>query len=45
MLLDAFFEGQRDATEPLRPQKAAEELAALIRIPLAPHTGAIPSVC
>jgi preprotein translocase subunit SecA len=32
--LDAFFESQRDAAEPLRPQKAAEELAALIRIPL-----------
>jgi len=32
--LDAFFESQRDAAEPLRPQKAAEELAALVRISL-----------
>jgi preprotein translocase subunit SecA len=32
--LDAFFEGQRDTAEPLRPQKAAEELGALIRMPL-----------
>jgi len=32
--LDAFFESQRDAAEPLRPQKAAEELGAIIRMPL-----------
>ena len=32
--LDAFFESQRDAPEPLKPQKAAEELGALIRVPL-----------
>ena len=32
--LDAFFESQRDAAEPLQPQKAAEELGALMRIPL-----------
>ncbi|MFH1185884.1 MAG: hypothetical protein V1755_12735 [Chloroflexota bacterium] len=32
--LDAFFQSQRDAQEPLRPQKAAEELGALIRTPL-----------
>jgi preprotein translocase subunit SecA len=32
--LDAFFESQRDSEEPLRPQKAAEELGALIHLPL-----------
>ena len=32
--LDAFFESQRDSEEPLRPQKAAEELGSLIRMPL-----------
>ena len=32
--VDAFFESQRDSEEPLRPQKAAEELGALIRLPL-----------
>ncbi len=32
--LDAFFESQRDSEEPLRPQKAAEELSALTRMPL-----------
>jgi preprotein translocase subunit SecA len=32
--LDAFFESQRDSEEPLRPQKAAEELGNLIRLPL-----------
>jgi preprotein translocase subunit SecA len=32
--VDAFFETQRDAEEPLRPQKAAEELSALIHVPL-----------
>jgi preprotein translocase subunit SecA len=32
--LDAFFEGLRDSEEPIRPQKAAEELSALIHLPL-----------
>ncbi len=32
--VDAFFESQRDSEEPLRAQKAAEELGALIRLPL-----------
>ena len=32
--LDAFFESQRDLVEPLKPQKAAEELGALLRMPL-----------
>ena len=32
--LDAFFEVQRDAAEPLRPQKAAEDLGALLHLPL-----------
>ncbi|MGE5072962.1 MAG: hypothetical protein ACM3MF_06000, partial [Anaerolineae bacterium] len=32
--VDAFFETQRDAEEPLVPQKAAEEIGALIRLPL-----------
>ncbi len=32
--LDAFFEGLRDSEEPVRPQKAAEELGTLIRLPL-----------
>ena len=32
--VDAFFETQRDSEEPLRPQKAVEELGALIRLPL-----------
>jgi preprotein translocase subunit SecA len=32
--LDAFFQSQRDSEEPVRAQKAAEELAALIRLPL-----------
>jgi preprotein translocase subunit SecA len=32
--LDAFFEGQRDAQEPLKPQKAAEELGALLHTAL-----------
>ena len=32
--LDAFFEGQRDAPEPLKPQKAAEEIGALLNTPL-----------
>ena len=32
--MDAFFESQRDSEEPLRPQKAAEELGALIHLPL-----------
>jgi preprotein translocase subunit SecA len=32
--LDAFFQSQRDSDEPLRPQKAAEELGALIHLPL-----------
>ncbi|HEX8991431.1 MAG TPA: hypothetical protein VF784_07105 [Anaerolineales bacterium] len=32
--VDAFFETQRDAEEPLRPQKAIEEIAGLIRLPL-----------
>ena len=32
--VDAFFDTQRDLEEPLRPQKAAEELGALIRLPL-----------
>ena len=32
--LDAFFEGLRDSEETIRPQKAAEELSGLIRMPL-----------
>jgi preprotein translocase subunit SecA len=32
--LDAFFQSQRDADEPLRPQKAAEELGTLAHMPL-----------
>jgi preprotein translocase subunit SecA len=32
--IDAFFESQRDSEEPLRGQKAAEEIGALIRLPL-----------
>jgi preprotein translocase subunit SecA len=32
--IDAFFEGQRDAPEPLRPREAAQELGTLIRMPL-----------
>ncbi len=32
--LDTFFETQRDSEEPLRGQKAGEELSALIRLPL-----------
>jgi preprotein translocase subunit SecA len=32
--LDAYFESRRDMQEELRPQKAAEELAALIHTPL-----------
>ncbi len=32
--LDGFFESQRDSEEPVRPPKAAEELGALIRLPL-----------
>ena len=32
--IDAFFETQRDSEEPLRGQKAAEEIGALIRLPL-----------
>jgi preprotein translocase subunit SecA len=32
--LDAFFEGLRDSEEPVRPQKAAEEISALIHLPL-----------
>jgi preprotein translocase subunit SecA len=32
--LDAFFDSQRDAEEPLRPQKAAEEIGGLIGLPL-----------
>ena len=32
--VDAFFETQRDAEEQMRPQKAAEEIGALIRLPL-----------
>ncbi len=32
--LDAFFEGLRDSEETIRPQKAAEELSSLIRLPL-----------
>ena len=32
--LDAYFDGLRDSEEPARPQKTAEELAALIRLPL-----------
>jgi preprotein translocase subunit SecA len=32
--LDAFFESQRDAETPLRPQKAAEELGGLLHLPL-----------
>ena len=32
--LDAFFEGLRDSEEPIRPQKTAEELSSLIRLPL-----------
>ena len=32
--VDAFFEGQRDTEEPLRGQKAAEEIGTLIRLPL-----------
>ena len=43
MLLDAFFESQRDSEEPLRPPKAAEELGALIRLPLRLSTGATAS--
>jgi len=29
--MDAYFDGLRDSEEPVRPQKTAEELAALIR--------------
>ncbi len=32
--IDTFFETQRDSEEPLRGQKAADELSALIRLPL-----------
>ncbi len=32
--LDAFFDSQRDAAEPLRPQKAAEEIGGLVGLPL-----------
>ncbi len=32
--LDAFFEGLRDSTEPIRAPKVAEELSGLIRLPL-----------
>ena len=32
--IDAFFEGLRDSEEPLRPQKAAEELSSLLRVQL-----------
>ncbi len=32
--VDAFFDSQRDAEEPLRPQKAIEELSSLTRLPL-----------
>lgn len=32
--IDAFFESQRDIDPPLRPQKAAEELGALLHVPL-----------
>jgi preprotein translocase subunit SecA len=32
--IDTFFEAQRDSEEPVRGQKAAEELSALIRLPL-----------
>jgi preprotein translocase subunit SecA len=32
--VDAFFESQRDSEEPLHAQKAAEELGALVRMPL-----------
>jgi len=32
--LDAFFEGLRDSEEPIRPQKVAEELSALVHLPL-----------
>ena len=32
--MDAFFDGQRDAPEPLKPQKAAEELGVLLHVPL-----------
>ncbi len=32
--VDAFFESQRESEEPLRPQKAVEELSGLIRFPL-----------
>jgi len=32
--LDAFFEGLRDSTEPIRAPKVAEEISSLIRLPL-----------
>lgn len=32
--LDAFFDSQRDSPEPLRGQKAADEIGALIHVPL-----------
>jgi preprotein translocase subunit SecA len=32
--IDAFFDSQRDVDPPLRPQKAAEELGALLHLPL-----------
>lgn len=32
--LDAFFQTQRDSEQPLRPQQAAEELGALMRMPV-----------